>query len=102
MFKIKCLGSAIQFKKYGTDKINSLGIPYDYQSIMHYGEKAFSKNRKNTIETLDPKKQSLIGQRKGLSKLDIRQINLLYKCNGKSLLLQQIFIFFKISVSTIF
>ncbi|XP_057314061.1 zinc metalloproteinase nas-15-like [Hydractinia symbiolongicarpus] len=76
-------GSAIQFKKYGTDKINSLGIPYDYQSIMHYGEKAFSKNRKNTIETLDPKKQSLIGQRKGLSKLDIQQINLLYKCNEK-------------------
>lgn len=56
---------------------NYYGIPYDLSSIMHYG----SSN--GIITALDPKRNFLMGQRKGLSFLDIEMANLAYKCNGK-------------------
>jgi hypothetical protein len=49
--------------------------PYDYGSIMHYGRQAFSKNGQPTII---PKIDVEIGQRRGLSNLDIQGINSLY------------------------
>ena len=49
---------------------------YDYQSIMHYGEFAFSKNGQVTIIPL--KNNQKIGQREKLSKLDIKAINKIY------------------------
>jgi astacin len=45
---------------------------YDYGSIMHYGAFAFTKNNLATITTLEP---AFIGQRNGLSPLDIASIN---------------------------
>lgn len=49
---------------------------YDYDSIMHYGEYAFSKNGKKTIIPL--KEGIKIGQRDHLSKKDINVINTMY------------------------
>ena len=37
------------FNKYDRSKIDSLGTPYDYNSVMHYDSKAFSKNGRPTI-----------------------------------------------------
>ena len=37
------------FKKREADEVDSLNVPYDYGSIMHYGLKDFSDNRKPTL-----------------------------------------------------
>ena len=41
-------------KQTGT---STFGLPYDFESVMHYGEKAWSRNGLRVIETLDPSKQ---------------------------------------------
>lgn len=56
---------------------NNLNTPYDYSSIMHYGRTAFSINGQDTIT---PNSNAQIGQRKHMSRLDIKRINLLYGC----------------------
>ena len=43
------LGLAFAFNKYPRSTIDSLGTPYDYGSVMHYGSFAFSKNKRPTI-----------------------------------------------------
>ncbi|XP_075044459.1 astacin-like metalloendopeptidase [Mixophyes fleayi] len=60
---------------------NNLGLEYDYSSVMHYGKFAFTTDyRKQTIQPI-PKDAILIGQRLGLSNLDVAKINRLYNCN---------------------
>merc|ERR1712215_495017 len=68
------------FNKYPRSTIDSLGTPYDYGSVMHYGSRAFSSNRRPTIT---PKQSGVtLGNRNYLSKIDIQQMNLMYKCSG--------------------
>ena len=69
-----------QFLKRNTSEIDSLGTPYDYLSMMHYGFKAFGRGGM-TIKTKDPRYQYLIGQVSGFSQTDVIQINKLYKCS---------------------
>ncbi|XP_057304961.1 zinc metalloproteinase nas-6-like [Hydractinia symbiolongicarpus] len=75
------------FRKYGRDKIDSLGVDYDLRSIMHYSQSSFTSRNRFTIKTKDPKLQHLLNDDRsnvGLSALDIKQIRLLYKCNGNN------------------
>jgi len=74
-------GKSNNFEEYRTNRVDSLGTPYDYDSVMHYGGTYFTKNGKLTIKTNDPSKQSTIGQREGFSKTDVKQLNLLYCSN---------------------
>uniref|UniRef100_A0A914C0N1 Zinc metalloproteinase n=1 Tax=Acrobeloides nanus TaxID=290746 RepID=A0A914C0N1_9BILA len=67
------------FQRRGSDEIQTLGIPYDYGSVMHYGSTAFSiDGSSRTLITLDPLYQNTIGQREKLSFYDIRIINEAY------------------------
>jgi len=74
-------GMGFNFNKMTTQTIDSLGTPYDLRSMMHYGGTAFGGGRM-TIQTIDPRNQALIGNRKGFSQTDIKQLNLMYKCGG--------------------
>uniref|UniRef100_A0A182LRL3 Metalloendopeptidase n=1 Tax=Anopheles culicifacies TaxID=139723 RepID=A0A182LRL3_9DIPT len=69
-------GKESNFFMYNSSMVTDFGIPYDYDSVMHYGMVSFSKNGQPTII---PKKQNaIIGQRNGLSAKDIKRINHLY------------------------
>ncbi|XP_022788456.1 zinc metalloproteinase nas-15-like [Stylophora pistillata] len=68
------------FNKYSRSTIDSLGTPYDYGSVMHYDSRAFSRNGLPTI--VAKKSRVTLGNCRGLSKIDILQIKLLYKCQG--------------------
>lgn len=60
--------------------INFLGLPYDYDSIMHYGWNYFANDRSKP--TIVPKKRASIGNRKVMSSTDVQKINILYECSG--------------------
>lgn len=62
------------------DELSDFDVGYDVDSIMHYTKKAYSKNGKNTIETIDPTLIDRIGQRTSLSDGDIQRINRMYEC----------------------
>lgn len=44
-------GTENNFDKYTASTITSFGVEYDYDSVMHYGAYAFSKNGDITIES---------------------------------------------------
>lgn len=68
-----------QFAIRTRGEVTSLGQPYDFQSIMHYSNKEFSRNGGDTIQAIADPSMSL-GNINSLSALDVMQINLLYKC----------------------
>ncbi|KAL1452014.1 hypothetical protein WDU94_006333 [Cyamophila willieti] len=72
-------GMGHNFQKYSPSSITDFGVGYDFDSVMHYSRKAFSKNGEDTIVPHDPTVE--IGQRDGLSKKDIIKANRMYKCN---------------------
>ncbi|EDO34721.1 predicted protein [Nematostella vectensis] len=71
------------FQKYEHGKVDTLGAPYDYGSIMHYPMFAFSSNGRATIVPKDP--TASIGQRSGFSKVDLQQLNKLYCSSATSI-----------------
>lgn len=44
------LGTEINFRKADSRSAHGYGVPYDYNSVMHYSEYAFSRNSQKTIE----------------------------------------------------
>ena len=73
--------------------MDTFGIPYDYQSIMHYTRTTFTKNGQNTLEAKADRNIKLGGGK--LSAHDIKKLNKMYQCNCKlsihSLLLHIVF-----------
>lgn len=78
------IGQEYNFNKLTEEEVNSLGLPYDYDSIMHYARNTFSKS--TYLDTILPQEEPLtkkmpeIGQRRRLSRGDISQTNMLYDC----------------------
>jgi len=63
--------------------VNSLGSPYDFNSIMHYPPVSFSTNRLPTIVPVIPLANwETMGQRSKLSERDVEQLRLLYQCKS--------------------
>ncbi|XP_041831250.1 high choriolytic enzyme 1-like isoform X2 [Melanotaenia boesemani] len=62
-------------------KGNTLNLPYDLESIMHYGFTFFSVDGGQTLQPREPGVE--IGQRTRLTQLDAKKLNRLYHCGGK-------------------
>lgn len=75
-------GLEYNFAKYNNDSVTDFGVPYDYNSVMHYSETAFSKNGNKTIIAL--KENVIVGQRNGLTESDIIKLNKMY-CEDSTL-----------------
>uniref|UniRef100_A0A7M5XCG6 Metalloendopeptidase n=2 Tax=Clytia hemisphaerica TaxID=252671 RepID=A0A7M5XCG6_9CNID len=70
------------FEKHGKNEAWGMNEKYDKKSVMHYGNYAFAVNwNQMTIISKSDSKEKL-GQREGMSEIDIRQLNKLYCSNG--------------------
>ena len=79
LFSFCCLAMRFNFQKHSRSRVDSLGVPYDYGSVMHYGATAFARAR--GLKTIGNIRNSqTLGQRRGLSPSDKKQVQLLYGC----------------------
>lgn len=75
-------GTEGNFERRTPKTSDNMGQPYDLGSVMHYGSKAFTSDwNYNTIESVDKRFQTTLGQRAGISFKDAKMINLRY-CAG--------------------
>uniref|UniRef100_T1GF66 Metalloendopeptidase n=1 Tax=Megaselia scalaris TaxID=36166 RepID=T1GF66_MEGSC len=72
-------GKDHNFDKRKIRDVTNFRTLYDYSSIMHYGESAFSKNGKPTMVAKFPEGQDQMGARE-MSPTDIYKINRMYNC----------------------
>lgn len=72
-------GHEFNFAKLSPQQ-NALLTPFDYESIMIYGDKAFSKNGQKTIETKGGQKIAYPFNKSQLTNLDVTAIKKLYQC----------------------
>ncbi|XP_069813759.1 meprin A subunit beta-like [Dendropsophus ebraccatus] len=68
------------FNKYNDTRSNSLNVPYDYTSVMHYSKTAFQIGTEPTIVTRIEAFSDVIGQRIDFSDYDLSKLNRLYNC----------------------
>uniref|UniRef100_A0A3B3CWQ4 Metalloendopeptidase n=1 Tax=Oryzias melastigma TaxID=30732 RepID=A0A3B3CWQ4_ORYME len=77
-------GKEHNFNTYDDTVSSSLGVPYDYSSVMHYSKTSFSTGSEPTIVTKIPYFMDIIGQRMGFSENDLTKLNRLYNCTTSS------------------
>ncbi|XP_057368842.1 hatching enzyme 1.2-like isoform X2 [Daphnia carinata] len=64
-----------------TAEVTTLGLAYDYGSVMHYPRGSFAID--STVDVITPLIGTpIIGQRAGFSSLDLQKLNKLYNCNA--------------------
>lgn len=69
------------FDSYGPDRVDSAEEPYDFDSLMHYDNQAFSKNGENTLQAIsDPDRR--LGNMDDFSAIDIKQLLKHYPCKA--------------------
>lgn len=68
-----------EFRNMSSNDVIDFGLAYDYRSIMHYRPYEFSNNGKPTI-TAKHVVVNDMGQREGLTSIDVTKINKLYNC----------------------
>lgn len=75
------IGKEHNFNLYDETVSSSLGVPYDYGSVMHYSKTSFNKDQEPTIVTKIPEFLDVIGQRMEFSDSDLLKLNRLYNCS---------------------
>eukprot|EP00058_Branchiostoma_floridae_P022715 XP_002608205.1 hypothetical protein BRAFLDRAFT_90354 [Branchiostoma floridae] len=60
----------------------TLGLQYDYGSLMHYESHAFSMNGRQVIVPRHPTNGIVLGAAPDFSSLDLQKLNTLYNCYG--------------------
>jgi len=71
------------FRKYDFGELSDLKTPYNFFSVMHYSNHAFSNDGKATLISIhDPNLH--FGQRVQWTCLDLKQINRLYGCPART------------------
>ncbi|XP_025928617.1 meprin A subunit beta [Apteryx rowi] len=75
-------GKEHNFNKYDDKTSDSLNVPYDYTSVMHYSKTAFRNGTEPTIITNIPDFIDVIGQRMDFSDYDLQKLNQLYNCSS--------------------
>ena len=75
------IGQLHNFNRYKSAEMDFAGGVYDLTSIMHYGNYAFSKNRKPTMLSVKEPLRTF-GQVAKLSDTDILQLNAVYDCKN--------------------
>ncbi|XP_016896666.1 meprin A subunit beta-like isoform X2 [Cynoglossus semilaevis] len=77
-------GKEHNFRIRDDSESSSLGVPYDYGSVMHYSKTSFNVGSEPTIVTRIPHFRDVIGQRMGFSANDLAKLNRLYNCTQSS------------------
>ncbi|XP_019896390.2 meprin A subunit beta, partial [Esox lucius] len=73
-------GHEKNFLKVSQHFSTTFGLPYDYNSVLHYKDTSFSNGEGPTIITKQAKYQKVIGQRLEMSPQDALLLNKLYRC----------------------
>ncbi|EDO28263.1 predicted protein, partial [Nematostella vectensis] len=76
-------GIPVNFNRYNGGRLDFVGGMYDFESLMHYGNYAFSKNNKPTMISIKDPAMQFGRRRSTLSDTDILQLNALYDCESK-------------------
>ena len=72
-------GLESQFGVVSSREATTQGVPYDFESVMHYSAYAFSRNDRPTIVPKDNSiPLSFLGQRNGFTERDIQHARALY------------------------
>ena len=75
-------GTLNNFNKYDFNYVDIKDVPYDYESVMHYGARGFAIDPdEDTIIAKIPYFSKVIGQRKDFSRGDVQKINNMYECS---------------------
>nr|XP_044630474.1 meprin A subunit beta isoform X2 [Equus asinus] len=75
-------GREHNFNTYDDQVSDSLNVPYDYTSVMHYSKTAFQNGTEPTIVTKISDFADVIGQRMDFSDYDLLKLNRLYNCSS--------------------
>ncbi|XP_007645343.1 meprin A subunit beta [Cricetulus griseus] len=75
-------GREHNFNIYDDSSSDSLNVPYDYTSVMHYSKTAFQNGTEPTIVTRISDFEDVIGQRMDFSDYDLMKLNRLYNCSS--------------------
>ncbi|XP_075182641.1 astacin-like metalloendopeptidase [Anomaloglossus baeobatrachus] len=73
--------SSVNQGDFQLDKGDTLNTPYNYNSVMHYSRTTFTNTSGKATIIPKPDPNVFIGQRNGLSRLDVVTLNRLYDCN---------------------